>query len=395
MKVLIVAQSHSIHIGRWINQFSDPKWNIYLFPIFDLGSSSYLLEKGVVFHTFFSYSQNRNQAKKYGIPLPFQPISYILRKTLGKLFPNYQRLYLSFLIWFIRPDVVHSVSLQSTYLVSDIKNGWKGFFPQWVITNWGHDLFLMGTLPLHKHLIKRALKQCDIYTYECKRDLRLTPRFGLKKKTPTFLLPSMGGYDLTHISSIRSKIKTSRRKIVLLKGYQHWAGRCLVGLEALKHCVLYLRGYTIVVYSVSDPAVELAVQLFSVQTGIKSRIIPYNTLHEKILTLHSKARISIGLSISDGISASFLEAIACGSFPIQSDTSCANEWIENGKTGILVPPEDPYIIARAIKKGLTDDKLVDNAAVYNWKTVKNNADEKDIKIKAEQMYITSLEKYNV
>jgi len=135
--------------------------------------------------------------------------------------------------------------------------------------------------------------------------------------------------------------------------------------------------------------------LFSVQTGIKSRIIPYNTLHEKILTLHSKARISIGLSISDGISASFLEAIACGSFPIQSDTSCANEWIENGKTGILVPPEDPYIIARAIKKGLTDDKLVDNAAVYNWKTVKNNADEKDIKIKAEQMYITSLEKYNV
>lgn len=316
----------------------------------------------------------------------------MLRKILLKLFPHYQKFYLSLLIRFAKPDVIHSIGHQSTYLVSEIKSEWKGNFPRWVITNWGHDLYLMGLLPTHKNQLKRALKQCDVYACECKRDVRLAPQFGLKKKTHIFLIPSMGGYNLATISSIRSKIKTSRRKIILLKGYQHGTGRCLVGLEALKRCVYLLKGYTIVVYAVSDPTVELAVQLFSLHTHIKTRIIPYNTPHSEILKLHSSARLSIGLSISDGISASFLEAMACGSFPIQSNTSCGDEWIQNEKTGILVPAEDPEKIAQAIKKGLTDDTLVDNAAKQNWKTVQKKADERDIKMEAEQIYITCLKK---
>ena len=43
-----------------------------------------------------------------------------------------------------------------------------------------------------------------------------------------------------------------------------------------------------------------------------------------------KSRIYIGCSISDGISTSFLEALANGAFPIQTNTSCANEWISKG-----------------------------------------------------------------
>ncbi len=64
-------------------------------------------------------------------------------------------------------------------------------------------------------------------------------------------------------------------------------------------------------------------------------IIPEFTSHHDILQKHGQARISIGLSIGDAISTSLLEAIVMGSFPIQSWTSCADEWIVDGKTGIL------------------------------------------------------------
>ncbi len=87
--------------------------------------------------------------------------------------------------------------------------------------------------------------------------------------------------------------------------------------------------------------------------------------HEEMLRRHGEARVSIGLSMSDGISTSFLEAMVMGSFPVQSWTSCAGEWIVDGESGILVPPDDPVPVAAALRRVLTDDRLVDAAAERN------------------------------
>ncbi|MBW1897870.1 MAG: glycosyl transferase family 1, partial [Deltaproteobacteria bacterium] len=103
----------------------------------------------------------------------------------------------------------------------------------------------------------------------------------------------------------------------MLKGYQGWAGRALVGLRALERCADILAGYEIVIYSASKE-VLIAAELFSKSTGVQTTIIPEGTPHHEVLKLHGKARISIGLSISDAISTSLLEAVVMGSFPIQS-----------------------------------------------------------------------------
>jgi hypothetical protein len=44
----------------------------------------------------------------------------------------------------------------------------------------------------------------------------------------------------------------------------------------------------------------------------------------------ANSRIYIGASRSDGISTSFLEALVLGAYPIQTNTSCGNEWVEKG-----------------------------------------------------------------
>jgi len=54
-----------------------------------------------------------------------------------------------------------------------------------------------------------------------------------------------------------------------------------------------------------------------------------------------------------------------GAFPIQSWTSCADEWVEDGRTGLLVPPDDPDAVEAAIRKVLTDDGMVDRAMESN------------------------------
>ena len=69
--------------------------------------------------------------------------------------------------------------------------------------------------------------------------------------------------------------------------------------------------------------------------------------------------------MSDGISTSLLEAIASGTFPIQTDTSCADEWITHGRNGFIVDFKDVEDIANSIKMALNDDALVNFAARIN------------------------------
>jgi glycosyltransferase involved in cell wall biosynthesis len=105
-----------------------------------------------------------------------------------------------------------------------------------------------------------------------------------------------------------------------------------------------------------------------------------------MLRLYGYARIYLGLSISDAISQSMLEAIVMGAFPIQSCTACTDEWIVDGENGLVVPPEDPQIVAAALRRALTDDALVDGAADHNSRLAADRLDAKFIQPKAVALY---------
>jgi glycosyltransferase involved in cell wall biosynthesis len=105
-----------------------------------------------------------------------------------------------------------------------------------------------------------------------------------------------------------------------------------------------------------------------------------------MLRLYDRSRIYIGLSISDGISTSLLEAMAMGAFPIQSCTACADEWFADGQSGFIVPPEDPQAIAEALRRALTDDLLVDRAAEINARTIAQRLDNSVIEPQVIKMY---------
>ena len=178
--------------------------------------------------------------------------------------------------------------------------------------------------------------------------------------------PNTGGFRLEDLRSLCSPGPTSERRLILLKGYENWAGRALHGLRAIEQCADVLRGFKTAIYSADDMVIE-QVKGTRQEIGLDIDIVPRSS-HEEMLRLHGQARMSIGINITDGVSTSFLEALAMGSFPIQTCTACADEWITDGETGFLVRPDDIAGIAAAIRRAATDDALVDRAAQINAQT---------------------------
>jgi hypothetical protein len=385
--VLLVAMPGSIHVVRWVKQLSDQDMDVHMFPSTG-GAVIHPELSGITYHSpLFSWQQRIGESPPRQGVLYFvsRVADFFLQHGLQRFVPGLRCRRLLKVIRKIRPDLLHSLEIQAAgYLTMEVRTQFSGVFPPWLVTNWGSDIFLFGRLQQHKAKIREVLANCDYYSCECKRDIQLAKQFGFSGAImPVF--PNTGGFDLVALQQTREKIQVSNRKIIMLKGYQNWAGRALVGLRALSRCADVLSGYSVFIYSASLD-VEIAAELFAVDSGVSVRIIPHKTEHQEMLSLHAQARISIGLSISDAISTSFLEAIVMGSFPIQSCTACVDEWIENGVSGMIVPPEDPDIIELAIRTALSDDALVNEAARVNWGIAQERLDNNRLKKEVIDMY---------
>lgn len=394
--------AESIHTARWMAQIADEHWEIHLFSSQDCVQPHPELKNTTIYQTLFPRKSKDNHKNRKIRANFFGVFQFVLNRSLNYVSPNlYQKLIdkriikdlkelrlkqLDYLIRKLKPDIIHSMEFQSAgYAVAEAKKRFQGKFPTWIATNWGSDIYFYGRLPDHLPKIKEILSSCDYYSCECQRDVCLAKNIGLKGKVLS-VFPNTGGFNLQEVEKWRVKGRTSKRRIILLKGYQGIFGRALVGLRALERCAEVLKGYKIVIFSIGKGTeVDFAAQLFTNKTGIETKIVPL-TAHKNILKLQGQARIYIGLSISDAISTSLIEAIVMGSFPIQSNTACADEWIEDGKTGVLVPPEDPEVIEKAIRKALTDDQLVDRAAQINWQIAKQKLSMEKLKKQTIEFY---------
>lgn len=271
----------------------------------------------------------------------------------------------------VEPDLVVSHELQHAGYQTLAARALLPSFPRWLVSCWGSDLTLYRRLPDHRATLEHLLGAADVFHAECERDVAIARELGFRGQALP-VTPIAGGYDVERCQALRRPGPTSSRRTIALKGYQHWAGRALVALRALARLPELLAGRRLVVYSAS-PEVDLAARLLASETGLELAL-PGPLAHEDVLRLHGEARVSIGLSISDGISQSFLEALLMGSFPVQSFTGCACEWAEDGAGALFVPPEEPAQVADALRRALTDDGLVDAAAASNLETARRRLD---------------------
>lgn len=382
-RILFVAMADSVHSARWVRQISDQAWDVHMFPVY-AAVPSLELRGLTVYGLALLPPRGEDKSVRYRGLLPIGRGGNNLEKLIFRAYPQLWESLLVRLIQIIRPDIVHSLEFQhAAYMTLSARARIGDGFPTWVVSNWGSDIYLYGRLAEHRAKIQSVLSACDYYCCECQRDIALAESMGLAGKAMP-LIPNAGGFDLGHVALLRRVGKVSSRRLILLKGYQSWAGRALTGLRALSLCCDSLTGYEVAIYS-ATPDMRMAARLFEQDTGIPVRIIP-KCSHDEMLRLFGQARIYVGLSISDAISTSLLEAMVMGAFPIQSCTSCADEWITDHESGMIVPPEDPDVIAEAIRAAIRDDALVDNAAEINGRVASERLDQSKIKPQVIRMY---------
>jgi glycosyltransferase involved in cell wall biosynthesis len=287
----------------------------------------------------------------------------------------------------LQPDIVDSMEIQhGGYVVLEAREHLPKA-PPWIVHNWGSDVFYYGRNPRHVNRLKAMFGSCDYYGAECHRDVGLARAFGFSGKVLP-ILPNPGGFDLDHLRRLRQDGPSSERRTIALKATDSFVYRPKTALNALELCAPMLRGYRLALYSASGALVGRACEIAEM-CGMGVDIVSMSSTpvsHEEILAMHGRARISIALADSDAICTSFLEAMAMGSFPIQSNTSCAQEWAECGKSAIFVNPGDKKQVAAAIQRALREDDLVDRAAEINAETAVTRLDREIVLARAMEGY---------
>jgi len=381
----------SIHTVRWINLIKDQNWEIHFFSSFPYAVPNKEFPR-VIYHDLFYNIKNGYPDNL--IYRDFNNKRILLKTRLNKwigkghrflrLQKDYQS-YLNKVILKIQPDIIHSMESQHAgYLVSNFYQNQKNLNnarPLWIHSTWGLDIDYFQHFAEHLHKLKEMFSNIDIYLSEGKRDINYAKKLGYKNKILIF--PSVaGGYEIEKYPY--NKVKTSARKKILIKGEQDSVRRGLIALRALVRCKDALNGYEVVVYSAAKE-VKYYVQYINSKEKLNIQLFTSGTYNDW-MNLLSEARISINNNLSDGNPSSLFEAMLMGVFPIQSKSSCADDWLEDKVTGFLPSAEDPENIETAIREALKNDTLVDEAVAINHKKISEALNFKKIQQQAIEMY---------
>jgi glycosyltransferase involved in cell wall biosynthesis len=365
----------SIHVARWIAQFDPTEVKFILFPS---GPNRRVHPKILEMIAKGKHHDNQVEIVPFGgnLSLPLW--------ALDRFFSDRIRgLLLRRLIKKVSPDYIHALEFQHAGYVTLRALEDQGIKTPLIATNYGSDIYWFQRFPAHKEKIKALLARANLYSAECQRDYLLARELGfIGYELP--LGPNAGGIE-TEETSLRLEIP-SRRKTIAIKGYHGWVGRALIALEAIEMLKDELRGFEIVIYSANLKVVRRASQLKR-KSGLNLVVHKKGSLaHQEVLGIFAKARIYVGLSMSDGISTSLLEAMSMGAFPIQTGTSCADEWIVDGQNGILIRDITHQAVSGAILRALKDDALVDGALADNQARIRSSANPSVLKASAKTFY---------
>lgn len=367
----------SIHVARWLEQFREERIHFTLFP----SSAAKHLHPRIL----ELVSPPDQQQATFEV----HPFSRILSFPLGFVDQHFGMWTRGQLLRLIhgrgRWNFIHALEFQHAGYACLAAFGGSGPPAPLIATNWGSDIYWFQQFPSHLERIKKLLGIASRYSAECNRDALLAQEHGFRGQILP-VIPNAGGFSTLELEMGGAAPAPSHRRMILVKGYDKFVGLAHVALDAIESCYDVLEGYQVVVYS-AGPSVQERVSLMAGTGAIDIvAVAPYHKSHSEMLELFRQARIYVGMSKSDGISTSLLEALVSGCFPIQSATSCADEWITDGVTGFLIDNPDAALVAHAIRRALTDDTLIDQATRENLVTVEQRLEDSVLKQEALQYY---------
>ena len=380
-KILIIGMFDSIHLARWLSQFENEKIDFVLFPSKKFKYVNYDLLKLVTSQKIASY----RFAKPYFVFKYIGFMDYFLVSIFKLLKLNLKLLFLRRITHKNIFNYIHAIELQGAAYLYDLLPEQIQDRTSLIVTNYGSDIQYFQNIPEHQDKIRSVLSKADFYSAECQRDYESALKLGFKGK---FLpcIPNAGGFK-NEIFEL-NLVPSNERNLIMAKCYGGTFGLGELIIDALERFLRTNSDVKIIMHSVTDDLLNKSKNL---RVAFPNQVVIYTVREKiprhKILDYLSKSRIYIGASRSDGISTSFLEALCLGAFPIQTDTSCASEWIELGFFGSIIRPDTSEIFT-AINVSYFDKEL-ENKRAQNLENAKRYLSYDLIQLQAIKFYGTS------
>jgi glycosyltransferase involved in cell wall biosynthesis len=347
LKILLVGMADSIHLSRWLSQFDNSEL------IFEVVSSSphRRVQAGIRSRIDNSRKVSMGFVSQY-LSLPMWVADRILSDWV-------RGMYIAWRIRTFKPDIVHVHELQNAgYATRRAFQVIKRKKPKLIVTNYGSEIVWFSKFSGHRKKLKALLEIADAFSAECTRDYDLASKIATGFESLP-LMPVAGGL------SIRRGPELSRTKIAI-KGYDNHWGKALLVLEAVSKMSKTLENFEIVLYSCNKTVIRAAKKVAK-NSNIRITTFKKGALsHEQVLRIFETSLVYIGHSLSDGISTSMLEAMAMGAIPIQTDTSCADEWIIDKRTGFLIKPYEIDVLSSALMSIVKSEFDSDYARKENY-----------------------------
>lgn len=353
-RILLVGMFDSVHFARWITQFHHESVQILIFPSRKFRKVHPLLLEALKTNEFCSlgiYKSNKFlPGNLYGyidyfffvlpskVGIRFNTRSWFLKKVIQKSDVDFVHLLEFQHAGYLYLDAIRSLNNQPSYKL--------------ISTNWGSDIYYFQHDPNHKARIQELLALTDLYSAECTRDYNLARDLGyLGEFLPC--IPNAGGFR-------RNKIEAptpDARAGIVCKAYGGQFGRGDLLLRVLEEFLTLEPNTPVFLYSVTEDLFDSVNVLVAKFPNVKFSEQRHKLSHNELLRMFRSARVYIGLSRSDGISTSFLEALTSGTYPIQSDTSCAQEWVAKGAIASIVRLDKEEILRELTDSYFDLDKL--------------------------------------
>ena len=360
IQVLIIGMLDSVHLARWLVQFLDENIDFVI-----VASKKYRK-----LHPLTISLLNSNHLASYTLAqrTPLKSISgYLdfLRFELGSRF-NFFGMRTRSLTKIIENrnfHFIHALEIQGAgYLLNNL-NTVLLKKQKVILTNWGSDIYFYKRFPTHESFIRSVLSKADYYSAECFRDYALAREYGfVGEELPC--IPNAGGFEIE--TRHHNFVPPTQRKQILIKGYGGTFGRADLPISLIPLIARKYPEISFHIYSVTDDMLEI---IYSLPPEILSRVkisrLQNRLSHSEMLSEFSKSRIYIGCSESDGISTSFIESLIHGTYPIQTSTSCANEWVDRGVSASIIGL-DVNSLLNEVQNALDNDKMVEAAAIVNF-----------------------------
>jgi glycosyltransferase involved in cell wall biosynthesis len=372
--VLIIGMVDSIHTFHWIERIADGDLRIDL-----LASRKYRRIQPDL-RELLDRQENVKLLRKFP-NTRLSPYQDYLSSLILRIFRKDRSQVLKKIIKARKYDYIHALEIQHagyTLLgaLEEIQNN-----SQLIVTNWGSDIYYFSQFPAHEKKIRRLLQHVDKYSAECSRDYDLATELGFRGNFME-VIPNSYSFTPPKINSMRSSSRTQ----VIGKCYGGQFGLGRIVIECLEAVLRINEEIQIFLYSVTQDLESTVEELVNKFPGrVRYAGIKDSLSHESLLEEFANSRVYIGASRSDGISTSFLEAMSQGAYPIQTNTSCASEWILKGCIGSVVGTSTAEIL-EAIMISIEDDALVDQAQIQNSKVLQINTDPQHLSEIAKSFY---------